>query len=172
MESEGPSSNIAFLRQTSEFALAVLKRAVQFQSGDEATVRSISSPPKPGSAAVSSSAARKNTLNSHALPPRNRALDLIQTFFSGPGIPFVFVHEEGIVEYYERARARDFLGVERSWLSLLNAIFAIATEPGIVMNERRQWDEVGSETFFERALALSKEVDAKSANVNYGAYSD
>ena len=103
-----------------------------------------------------------------ALPPQNRAMDLVRAFFSGPGTPFVFVHEAAIIGTYELARARQFVGVERPWLCLLNAIFAIATEPGIVMNEPHRWNEVESEIFFERALGLSKGIDARSADVNFG----
>ncbi len=151
--------------------MAVIKRAVQFQYYEEAAVRSISSPPKPASVGVSPSTARKDKPNLHALPPKSRALDLIRTFFSGPGIPFVYIREEAIIRTYTAARLKRFVGVERPWLCLLNAIFAIATIPGIVMNEPRPWNEFDSETFFERALALSKGVNVRSVNVVFGAYS-
>lgn len=180
----GPSSNIAFLREISDATSASLKAIGQSRAanGGNGSMSKATSPitpligplvsraPSPITTLLSetSPVAARQGVNVRSLPYEDRALHLIKLFFSDTGMLFPYIHEEGILRTYAAARRNRFAAVSRSWLCLLNTIFAFATYVSARPDQPAEKNAAESEIFIERAQALATEIELKSASLETG----
>ncbi|OAP63482.1 hypothetical protein AYL99_02709 [Fonsecaea erecta] len=163
----GPSSNIALLRHISDATSATLKAIGQSrhsESGISQPIVSRVASPVTTTLSETSPIARHH-INIRSLPPEERALHLIRLFFSDTGMLFPYIHEQDILRTYSAARRNRFSAVSRSWLCLVNAIFAFATYISAKPDQTAEKNAAESEIFIERAQALSAEIEMKSASL-------
>lgn len=161
----GPSSNVAFLRQISSATTRVLQMlgvappsdVERTQQGSVVTFTRPSSPPNTTSTLFVGSDASKDIL---ALPAERRILQLLHLFFSDTGMLFPYVHHEEIVSTYFTMKRARFVGVRRSWLCLLNIIFAFSTS-SLRPNQTPDDDPTEAAVFFDRACRLTKGFDRR-----------
>lgn len=167
----GPSSNITFLRHISDATSTTIKAIGQSRTSEPALGQSIvSRAASPVTTLLSekSPAVRSQYVNIRSLPSESRALHLIQLFFSDTGMLFPYIHEQEILRTYSTARRNRFVSVSRSWLCLLNVIFAFATYISARPDQPAEKNAAESEVFMERAQALADEIELKSANLESG----
>ncbi|OAL37349.1 hypothetical protein AYO20_03198 [Fonsecaea nubica] len=163
----GPSSNIALLRHISDATSATLKAMGQSRHSESGLNQPIvSRVASPVTTTLSeTSPIAKHHINIRSLPPEARALHLIRLFFSDTGMLFPYIHEQDILRTYSAARRNRFSAVSRSWLCLVNAIFAFATYISAKPDQSAEKNAAESEIFIERAQALSGEIEMKSASL-------
>ena len=163
----GPSSNIALLRHISDATSATMKAIGQSrQPGNGANQPIVSRVASPITTHFSeTSPIARQHINIRSLPAENRALHLIKLFFSDTGMLFPYIHEQEIVRTYSAARRSRFTVVSRSWLCLINVIFAFATYISAKPDQSAEKNAAESEVFIERAQALAAEIDMKSASL-------
>ncbi|KAL1970561.1 hypothetical protein VTN77DRAFT_4205 [Rasamsonia byssochlamydoides] len=158
----GPSSNIAFLRHLSQAVTSAGKMQSELtspslhESGQfEGGFMSVSRPPSP----TRNQAPMQNQNNIFTLPPPSEMSELIQKYFSDTGLLFPYLHEPTFREAYAQLVRESFRKVRRTWLGLLNMVFAMATitaSPGGVRADTRI---ERSDVFYQRALGLcGKEI--------------
>ena len=159
----GPSSNIAFLRQISAATTDALQAVGVMPPPDvgrpdqSSITRSASIPTTNSTLFVGAGA----TGDMQALPAEERVLQLLDLFFSDTGMLFPYVHHEEIVRTYFTAKEAHFAGMRRSWLCLLNIIFAFSTSSGPRSDQSGEVDVTESEVFFHRACRLSEGFDRR-----------
>lgn len=165
----GPSSNIAFLRHISDATSATLK-AIGHTRQSEGSQPIVSRMASPVTTISETSPTTRHHINIRSLPSETRALHLIRLFFSDTGMLFPYIHEQEILRTYSAARRNRFASVSRSWLCLVNVIFAFATYISARPDQSVEKNAAESEIFIERAQALSTEIEMKSANLETGKY--
>jgi hypothetical protein len=106
--------------------------------------------------------------NIRAIPSETRAVHLIKLFFSDTGTMFPYMHEQAILDSYYNAKEHRFAAVSRSWLCLLNVIFAFATYITAHPEQSTEKNAAESEVFIDRAQALSSEIQMKHATIETG----
>ncbi|KIX01785.1 uncharacterized protein Z518_09512 [Rhinocladiella mackenziei CBS 650.93] len=162
----GPSSNIAFLRHISDATSATLKTIGQSRHSENGLNQPIvSRAASPVTTLSETSPTARQHVNIRSLPSESRALHLIRLFFSDTGMLFPYIHEQDILRSYSAARRNRFTSVGRSWLCLLNVIFAFATYISARPDQPAEKNAAESEIFIERAQALSADIELKSANL-------
>lgn len=162
----GPSSNVAFLRQISSATTRVLQAVGVVPPSDverpqQSSIVTFTRPPSPPNTTSTlfvGSDASKDVL---ALPAEERVLQLLHLFFSDTGMLFPFVHHEEIVCTYFAMKRAKFVGVRRSWLCLLNVIFAFSTSSSLRPNQPADDDPTEPAVFFDRACRLTKGFDRR-----------
>ena len=166
----GPSSNIALLRHISDATSATLKAIGQSRpsenGADQPIVSRVASPMT--TTFSETSPISRHHINVRSLPAESRALHLIRLFFSDTGMLFPYIHEHAILRTYSAARRSRFAAVSRSWLCLINVIFAFATCLSARPDQSAEKNAAESEIFIERAQALSAEIEMKSASLETG----
>jgi hypothetical protein len=166
----GPSSNIALLRHISDATSATLRAIGQSRhSENEVNQPIVSRVASPVTTTLSeTSPISRLHVNVRSLPTEARALHLIKLFFSDTGMLFPYIHEQDILRTYSAARRNRFTAVSRSWLCLVNVIFAFATYISARPDQSAEKNAAESEIFIERAQALSAEIEMKSASLETG----
>lgn len=166
----GPSSNIALLRHISDASSTILRAIGQSRHSENAITRPIvSRVASPVTTTFSeTSPITRQHINVRSLPAEARALHLIKLFFSDTGMLFPYIHEQDILRTYSAARRNRFAAVSRSWLCLINVIFAFSTYISAKPNQSAEKNAAESEIFIERAQALSAEIEMKSASLETG----
>ncbi len=168
----GPSSNIAFLRDISDATSASLKAiGCSRHAGNglnETTLVSRAVSPVTTLPSETSPVAPRHGVNYRSLPSESRALHLIRLFFSDTGLLFPYVHEEGVLRAYAAARQNRFMAVGKSFLCLVNVIFAFATYISARPDQTAEKNAAESEIFIERAQALVSDIELKSTNLETG----
>jgi hypothetical protein len=169
----GPSSNIALLRHISDATSATLKTIGQSRhSENEVNQPIVSRVASPVTTTLSeTSPIARLHINVRSLPAEARAQRLIRLFFSDTGMLFPYIHEQNILRTYSAARRNRFTAVSRSWLCLINVIFAFATYISARPDQSAEKNAAESEIFIERAQALSAEIEMKSASLETGKFS-
>lgn len=166
----GPSSNIALLRHISDATFAALKGVEQSLSENAVNQPIVSRVASPITT-VSETSPMARHINVLSLPAEARALHLIKLFFSDTGMLFPYIHEQAILRTYSAARRNRFTAVSRSWLCLINVIFAFATYISARPDQSAEKNAAESEIFIGRAQALSAEiVELKSASLETGMF--
>lgn len=123
---------------------AFLRTAPPSRSGGDGTSR-----------AHAAESAGPEPRNTFALPPRHDADALLELYFSTVNLMIPFIHEESFRVIYRRV-VREGTGVaHKTWLAILNMLFALATNVSTPTSPPRERAEQ-SNIFFERAIALSK----------------
>lgn len=169
-EALGPSSNIALLGEVSKMISLALKSKLQFQRDPSSTTeqRLVSRMQSPNQTTALATPRTPAFTNHCALPPWQRATALIEHFFSDTGMLFPYISKSYITSSYEAARTRNFSGVKRSWLCLLNMIFAFATFTKISPHESMENNILSSKPYFNRAHELLFESKFRLADLNLG----
>lgn len=170
---QGPSSNIAFLREISASISTGLRTQMRSQRlGDDPTQQQlVSRLPTPELSLSAATPASPNTADACGLPSRAHALTLMDHFFSDTGMLFPFVHEGFMRKSYEDFRRTNFSNVKRSWLCLLNMIFAFATILARDHDESIERNVVESKVYFNRAQSLFAEAKMRLADLELGEFS-
>lgn len=109
-------------------------------------------------------------VNIYALPPDHRAWSLIEQYFQKTGQLLPFIHETSFCETYVQMRRERFTKVSRTWLGLLNIVFAISaslsSKDDISPAERIQESDI----YYQRANGLCDRVSKRSASLEIGKY--
>ncbi|KIW16954.1 hypothetical protein PV08_04145 [Exophiala spinifera] len=163
----GPSSNISLLREISDATSASLKAMGQSRHPEHSLNTDIVSravSPMTSLPPEMSPVARQG-INVRSLPPENKVLLLIRLFFADTGMLFPYIHEESVLRTYANARRNRLTAVSRSWLCLLNVIFAFATYITAKPDQTAEKNAAESDVFIERAQALASGIELKSARL-------
>lgn len=93
---------------------------------------------------------------------------MIEHFFSDTGMLFPYISKTYITSSYDVARTRNFGGVKRSWLCLLNMIFAFATFTKVFPNQSMEKNILDSKPYFNRAQELLADSKLRLADLDLG----
>jgi hypothetical protein len=165
----GPSSNIAFLRYVSR-AVARLTNDSQPWRPAPAERNSVGytggfiNASRPASPSPPRHESSSEKVNIFALPTDTVARQLLAWYFSNTAVLFPYLHEPSFMDYFNQASKDKFKNVRRTWLALLNMVFAHAavhardmtTTPGSVDSTGFR-AEAESEMYFKRAHGLFNE---------------
>lgn len=162
----GPSSNISFLRHLSAATSFTLKSVGDslFPSDQPPTRSLISRAPSPVNTPSVTSPDDRSQVDALALPPNSQADRLIELFFSETGLLFPFVQKRYVMATFDAAKTRLFSRMHKSFLCLLNAIFAISAH----IDDHPETSPSDAETFFQRSNVLLSQVDPRMNNVETG----
>lgn len=106
--------------------------------------------------------------NTCALPPTTHAIAMIENFFADTGMLFPFISKHSVMSQYQEAQATGFRAVRRSWLCLLNMIFAFATFTDTSNTPSLEKNISESLVFFHRAQDLLAESRFRLADLDLG----
>ena len=81
-------------------------------------------------------------------------MKLIQEYFGTVGVMLPCVHEDSFLALYKQARRINYKGVRRSWLALLNMIFALASNTMTATSPMQRVARM-CETYYHRALGIA-----------------
>ncbi|KAJ5389708.1 uncharacterized protein N7496_000776 [Penicillium cataractarum] len=101
----------------------------------------------------SGNASRRTPIDPFALPPKYTADDLLHLYFNTVNLMIPCIHEASFRQTLFRMRTEGPENIRRSWLGVLNMMFAITTNvmtPTSPTQDRAQQ----SNTFYERAMEL------------------
>jgi hypothetical protein len=135
----GHSSNVPFISRVLKIVLP------------ERESQLLASPPPPVPVKV----------NPYILPPKTQVLQLLLLYFTRCGRLFPYIDERGFYEDYNKAELGGFQHIKRSWLALLNIVFAMALQldgSGIERDDRFRL----ADTFYQRARLLHQETRVNS----------
>ncbi len=90
-----------------------------------------------------------------ALPLQDEAEDMLRHYFSTVNLMVPCIHEDSFRAMYRRARSEGLRVVRRSWLGVLNMMFAIATNVQTPISPPLE-RATRSDMYFERAVELSR----------------
>lgn len=164
----GPSSNIAFMRHISQ--------AISHASYSSSSLLSVPVKRRHDNATKYLPLAHESTqrvvddmrIRAYELPPDEQSWDLLETYFSKTGQLLPFIHEQSFLEMYLQMKRNNFSNVRRTWLGLLNIIFAIAmslsNDSDIPAQERIERSDI----FFQRANALCDRESRRNTSLEMG----
>ena len=95
--------------------------------------------------------------NPYILPPKPLVLQLLQLYFTRCAKLFPYIDEREFYEEYNKAELSGFHQIRRSWLALLNIVFAMALQldgSGFERDERTRL----ADTFYQRSRGLHHEI--------------
>lgn len=161
----GPSSNVALLRT---IVRAVGQPANNPGNNGRASLSRPSMDVQTGPASEPYSAFLRRPANTErvrdrqrrpvepfALPPPDEADDLLRHYFATVNLMVPCIHEDSFRAMYRRARSEGLRVVRRSWLGVLNMMFAIATNVQTPISPPIE-RATRSDMYFERAVELSR----------------
>ncbi|KAI1324929.1 fungal-specific transcription factor domain-containing protein [Xylariaceae sp. FL0255] len=166
----GPSSNIAFLRHIS----LALERSNRDDGsptrpvGVREVVGGLSVPKQHHSGP---NAHDKDTgsggVNIYVLPAEDHMASMIKDYFAKTGHLLPFIHEESFFQSYHNMKSTNFTTVRRTWLGLLNIIFAMATTLANTphLPSERRIEE--SDVFYQRANGLCDKELRKNISIEW-----
>lgn len=108
---------------------------------------------RPTELAISSDGWRGSPVEPFALPSQVEADSLLHLYFTTVNLMIPCIHEDSFREMYMKMQRDGLGGLRRSWLGVLNVIFAIATNvtaPTSPTHERAEKSKI----YFERAVEL------------------
>jgi hypothetical protein len=106
-------------------------------------------------------------LDLFALPGENEVIWLIHRYFATVGLVLPFIHKETFLNKYLQARKDNFVNVERSWLCLLNTIFAtVKNSSQATLFHLGPVEE--AEMYCQRAVGLIDQKMTFGANIEVG----
>jgi hypothetical protein len=130
-----------------------------------------SPPPTPSSVpAGHADTAKAPDVNPSVLPKQSQVMAILETYIEEVHPFFSFLHLPTWMDTYEEAVQRQFKGVRRTWLSVLNIVLALRSialsceEKRVTAHEKRR----NAEIFFERARELSRETLFKVSTTEAG----
>lgn len=138
------------------------------RSGQGGTQEPVSRLQSPGASAATPAHFNMASMSSLMLPPECRAVHLMKLYFSDTGTMFPFISEKQVLESYYASKRNQFSGINRSFLGLLNAIFAFATYISAKPEQEVPKSAAESEIFFGRALTLCANDNQQSSDIETG----
>jgi hypothetical protein len=176
LTNSGPSSNIALMRHiframakrgdVGDLPSPSMKDSMGFlDSGIVSSLRPISAYSPPNKHDDNSS---RPHLDLNVLPSDAECHRLIRDYFSNTGVMFPYIHETAVLETYEKMKAERLANVRRTWLALLNMIFAMATGAAVWTENAVPDRAVKSELFYSRALGLCKNQILRGTSLETG----
>lgn len=175
---EGPSSNIAFIRQIVRTTTATLRPAVSAASPvspGNAPLQShmlhVSRPPSPAPSRFNLSENISIGTEPFVLPQERETLPLIQIFFNTTGVLFPYIDKDGFLQAYHQLNSTNIRTVRRSWLGLLNMVLAMSTSTSHGSTLTASERAVKSNIFFRRASALREKQIRHGTSLETGGYS-
>ncbi|KAJ5220557.1 transcriptional regulatory protein GAL4, partial [Penicillium chermesinum] len=174
----GPSSNIAFLRyisvalaRTESWSQDPLSLPPAAPSDEIASGVNVSRPHHAEDDAARRQQSRVyGKVNMHALPSEDRAWTLIKEYFQKTGQLLPFVHEESFCATFLEMKRSNFTKARRTWLGLLNIIFAMATTLCVEtdMSTEKRIEE--SDVFYQRANELCDKESKRNISLELVQY--
>lgn len=170
-----PTSNIALLRyisQATTSASPVLFTSPTASTQVETDVHlhgGLLSFSRPSSPRPRSSRTSKG-VNLYHLPSEPEALNLFKLYFSNTGYLFPYVHEESFMATYNEIKDQQKPTVRRTWLGLLNAIFAMAITTKLDSDSAAAQRSEESEVFYERAVGLCEYHILRGTSLEIGLF--
>lgn len=110
----------------------------------------------------------RGSINIYALPAESQALALITKYFLKTGQLLPFIHEQSFRETYIQMNRNNRTMVRRTWLALLNIIFAMAVTLSIDrdMSAEKRIEE--SDMYYQRANLLCDKESRQTISVELG----
>jgi len=104
------------------------------------------------------------------LPPEDQMMPLIELYFATTGTLFPFIEQHGFLDTYRQMTTTGIPFVRRSWLGLLNIMFAIATSTNTGQDSTitAQARARNSDIFYRRAMVLSDRQIRYAASLEVG----
>jgi hypothetical protein len=116
----------------------------------------------------SSFSARNMSVNMYALPLEDRAEALIREYFQKTGQLLPFIHEQSFYDTYFQMKHTNFTMARRTWLGLLNIIFAMATTLSVNGYGSAEERIEKSDIFYQRANALCDKESKRNISLELG----
>ncbi|KAK9251138.1 fungal-specific transcription factor domain-containing protein [Lipomyces tetrasporus] len=173
----GSSSNIAFM--------GYISRAMAMANSDRESFLEISPPiQRPGGvvsvtrsrtpsieeAAMSGLSPAPTLVNIYALPPEDRAWNLIDQYFQKTGQLLPFIHELSFRETYSQMRREGFNKISRTWLGLFNIVLAISASLSAKDEISPEERIKESDVYYQRANGLCDRDSKRSASLEMVQY--
>ncbi|KAL3448201.1 fungal-specific transcription factor domain-containing protein [Aspergillus insuetus] len=154
----GPTSNSAFLEQIIQaISLNSEKSISAKRSLGSMCLNPVSRPPSPHSHPPHASLSTDQPSWGHdiyALPSHGRIIELVDAFFSRPGMLFPYIYKKWVLNELGEGPLIHLHAVRRSWLCLLNAIMAFAAALGDGRSRPTRNCTEEADVFLQRALKL------------------
>ncbi|RDL35800.1 uncharacterized protein BP5553_06412 [Venustampulla echinocandica] len=163
----GPSSNTAFTRHISRAVLRLYiapetgagtgnpERLQPFQDDSMTqSARHLSSSKVAASNWRSQPQIAQDVVNLYERPSDVEAMSLIDMYFADTGLLFPYLHEETFRATYEAMKRDHWRNPQKTWLAILNVVFAVGTSMNISANWSAQDRAAMSDTYYQRALGL------------------
>lgn len=159
----GPTSNIAFTRLIVRTTNQILYDAAcdgtsVSKNGPKIKnhVIHISRPSSPGPDLLNFTSEASIKVNPFFLPPDCEMRSLIELYFTTTGVLYPFIERQKFLETYQQMIDHGICSVRRSWLGLLNIMFAMATSANSGYHHTVAADpKSSSDYFYKRAMILS-----------------
>lgn len=175
---KGPSSNIALTRQISQAMTYATNNSlppVFLHDRRQSGIMNMSIPqPQTKThleATKETHSHGSSRVNIYALPSDAQSLELIEKYFSKTGQLLPFIHEQSFFETYMQMKKYNLSRVRRTWLGLLNIIFAIAmslsNDSDIIPAQQRIEQ---SDVFYQRANALCDGESRRNTSLEMGVF--
>lgn len=113
---------------------------------------------------------QSQTVEPFDLPPPGEAEQLWRLYFTTVNMMVPCVHEDSFRTTYKRARNDGPRTVTRSWLAMLNMVFALATNVLTATSPPRERAS-RSDMYFERAMELVRQDILGRISVEHGMFS-
>ncbi|RFU31829.1 hypothetical protein B7463_g4515, partial [Scytalidium lignicola] len=171
----GPSSNIAFIGHIS-FAMARGNASSPIVPSSNRTrvgtrLMSVSRSHHASEEFNGSDLERSHGgVNIYTLPSESRAWSLINKYFLKTGQLLPFIHEQSFCETYLQMKRDNFTMVRRTWLGLLNIIFAMATTVSIEGDISSETRIAESDMYYQRANSLCDKESRRNISVELVQY--
>lgn len=112
--------------------------------------------------------AKYQKVNMYALPPEKRTWTLIAQYFQKTGRLPPFIHEASFRETYFQMQRNKFTMARRTWLGLLNIVFAMATTLSVEGYPSAEERIKESEVYYQRANALCDKEPRRNISLELG----
>ena len=167
----GASSNISFLLDVARATPATVRAAGSLHLPEHAggtQPHAFVLSPSARAPPSSSHAATRELVHHLVIPTEDRAVHLMRLYFSDTGLMFPFISENKVMSSYYHFKERHFSGIPRSFLCLLNMMFAFATYISAKPEQAVSKSAAESEIFFNRAFHLSSNGFSQANDLQSG----
>ncbi|KAK2596610.1 hypothetical protein QQS21_006286 [Conoideocrella luteorostrata] len=105
-------------------------------------------------------------VSTSVLPPENEIEELLRIYFGIYGLLFPFTHEPTFWKTYNDFKATGFRKVRRTWLGVLNMMFAMASnvDRDRTSSPKKRFEK--AYTFYSRAVALCSAPSRRTINLD------
>lgn len=107
-------------------------------------------------------------INIYALPTEDKTRELVKHYFSTTGLLFPYLHEPTFWATYEEMRQSRFKKVRRTWMGLLNIVFALATSTSVRSDTNAGKRVQESDLFYQRAAGLCEKQILRASSLEAG----
>lgn len=107
-------------------------------------------------------------INIYALPTEDRTWILLKEYFQKTGQLLPFIHEESFYETYSQLKRNNFTMARRTWLGLLNIIFAMASTLSVEGNMSAEERIEESDVYYQRAHGLCDKESRRNISLELG----